>query len=68
MPDPKKSPKARLTPCQREVMVWVSEGKSNWDAGRILGCAEATVKKHLQTIFRKLGVTNRVEAVICFKG
>jgi DNA-binding CsgD family transcriptional regulator len=56
-----------LTPRQRQVMHWVSEGKSNWETATIIGCAEATVKKHLQKIYRQLGVPNRVAAVICFK-
>ena len=56
-----------LTPREREVMRWVSEGKSNWETAVIIGCAEETVKKHLQKIYRRLQVGNRVAAVICFK-
>ena len=54
---------SRLTRREREVMKWVGEGKSNWEIGTIIGCVERTVKKHLQHIFRKLGVENRVAAV-----
>ena len=57
-----------LTPRQQQVMHWVSEGKSNWETARIIGCAEATVKKHLQKIYRLWDVPNRVAAVVCFKG
>ena len=48
-------------------MRWVSEGKRNWETAVIIGCAEETVKKHLQKIYRRLQVGNRVAAVICFK-
>jgi DNA-binding CsgD family transcriptional regulator len=53
---------ASLTPRQREVLHWVAQAKSNWQIGQILGCAEGTVKKHLQRIYRKLGVENRTAA------
>ena len=47
--------------------VGICEGKSNWETAKIIGCAEETVKKHLQKIYRQLDVANRVAAVICFK-
>jgi len=43
-------------------MHWVSQGKSNWEVAQILGCVEQMVKKHLQHIYRKLGVENRMAA------
>lgn len=52
----------RLTTREEEVLHWLAEGKSNWEIGRILGCAEETVKKHVQHIFRKLGVETRTAA------
>jgi DNA-binding CsgD family transcriptional regulator len=51
-----------LTAREHEVLHWVAEGKSNGDIGRILGCTERTVKKHLQHIFPKLGVETRTAA------
>ena len=56
-----------LTPREREVLSWVSEGKSNWEVGQIVGCVEQTVKKHLQHIYRKLGVENRTPAANCLR-
>jgi DNA-binding CsgD family transcriptional regulator len=44
-------------------MQWVRLGKSNWEVGQIIGCVEQTVKKHMQNIFRKLGVQNRISAI-----
>ncbi|MGI9115218.1 MAG: helix-turn-helix domain-containing protein [Chthoniobacterales bacterium] len=57
----------RLTCREREVMRWVSEGKSDWEISQIVGCVEQTVKKHLQHIYRKLGVENRMAAVNCLR-
>jgi DNA-binding CsgD family transcriptional regulator len=45
---------------------WVAEGKGNSEIGRILGCSEATVKKHLQHLFPKLGVESRTAAAIAY--
>ena len=58
-------PKA-LTDREREVWKWIAEGKSNWEIGHILGCAEETAKKHLQHICRKLNVPNRAAAAALY--
>jgi DNA-binding CsgD family transcriptional regulator len=55
-----------LTIREHEVLRWVAEGKANGDIGRILGCSEGTVKKHLQHIFPKLGVETRTPAAIAY--
>ena len=55
-------PARLLTLREREVMHWVSQGKSNWEVARV----EQTVKKHLQHIYRKLGVENRMAAALVF--
>ncbi|MBE3028116.1 helix-turn-helix transcriptional regulator [Janthinobacterium sp. BJB1] len=48
---------------EREVLHWVREGKSNDEVGQILGISGATVKSHLQRIYKLLGVSNRTQAV-----
>jgi DNA-binding NarL/FixJ family response regulator len=48
-----------LTEKESEVLLWVAQGKSNADTALILGVTEATVKKHLEHIFGKLGVERR---------
>lgn len=53
-----------LTPREAEVLLWVAQGKSNSEISTILGAAENTVKKHLQSIFEKLGVDNRNAAAM----
>jgi transcriptional regulator EpsA len=48
---------------EREVLEWVSAGKSNEEIGAILGISHNTVKNHLKRIFSKMGVTARSQAV-----
>jgi len=48
-----------LTEKESEVLLWVAQGKSNSETALILGITEATVKKHLENIFAKLGVEKR---------
>jgi DNA-binding CsgD family transcriptional regulator len=51
-----------LTPSERRVLGIVALGLTDRAAARRLGIAEATVHKHLEHAYRKLGVTNRVAA------
>jgi DNA-binding CsgD family transcriptional regulator len=52
----------RLTSREREVLRWLARGKSNAEIGAILGISSATVGKHLEHIYPKLGVENRTAA------
>lgn len=52
----------RLTPREREVLHWITEGKSNAAIASILGVAPGTVKQHVEHILQKLGVENRTAA------
>jgi DNA-binding CsgD family transcriptional regulator len=51
-----------LTRRENQVLQWLSCGKTNRDIGEILGMASATVGKHLERIYPKLGVENRTAA------
>lgn len=51
-----------LSPREREILVWVAAGKTNWEIGEILLLSENTIKKHLQNICEKLGVVNKTQA------
>jgi len=55
---------ATLTPQQYRVLCYLREGWLNKQIGFELNVTEATVKAHITAIFRKLGVTNRTQAVI----
>jgi CheY-like chemotaxis protein/DNA-binding CsgD family transcriptional regulator len=52
----------RLTLREAEVLYWVAKGKTNRDIGDILGSSSATVKKHLERVYVKLGVETRTAA------
>ena len=52
----------KLTPREAEVLYWVVKGKTNRDIGDILGSSAATVKKHLERVYEKLGVETRTAA------
>jgi DNA-binding response OmpR family regulator/DNA-binding CsgD family transcriptional regulator len=52
----------KLTAREAEVLYWVVKGKINRDIGDILGASPATVKKHLERIFAKMGVETRTSA------
>ena len=52
----------RLTAREAEVLYWVAKGKTNRDIGDILGSSAATVKKHLEHVYAKLGVETRTAA------
>jgi DNA-binding NarL/FixJ family response regulator len=54
--------KLGLTPKQAEVLFWVAQGKTNAEIGLILECSPATVKKHLEHVFEKMGAENRSAA------
>jgi DNA-binding CsgD family transcriptional regulator len=45
----------------------MAQGLSNEELGRRLFLAPSTVKTHVNRIFRKLGVTSRVNAVLEFQ-
>ena len=55
---------ATLTPQQYRVLCYLREGWLNKQIGYELGVTEATIKAHITAIFRKLGTTNRTQAVI----
>ena len=55
---------ADLTRRELDVLRLVVEAKTNGEIGVMLGISEKTVEKHLDTIFRKLGVASRVEAAV----
>lgn len=64
-PDGRDSPdpEAGLTVRELEVLVGICRGRSNLEIGRELFLAEQTVKVHVRSLFRKLGVQHRAQAV-----
>jgi len=56
--------KTTLTHRELDVLRWVVDGKTNQEIGAVLGISDKTVEKHLEAIFKKLGVASRVEAAV----
>lgn len=52
-----------LTTREGEVLHLLADGLTNREISQALGNREATVSKHLERVFAKLGVTNRASAV-----
>ncbi|WP_131104151.1 helix-turn-helix transcriptional regulator [Ornithinimicrobium sufpigmenti] len=55
---------ARITPRQRELLEQLRLGLTNAQIARRLHISEGTVRTHLQHLYDRLGVTNRVAAVM----
>lgn len=51
-----------ITPRESDVFVWLAKGKTNREIAQILSMSPRTVNKHLEQLFRKLGVENRTAA------
>ncbi len=56
-------PMRPLTEREIEILRLIAKGLSNNEAAGVLGLSRATVRTHLEHIYDKLEVTNRVEAV-----
>jgi DNA-binding NarL/FixJ family response regulator len=59
-----ESPEIELTGREREVLTWVSRGKSSNDISMIIKVSERTVNFHVANVIRKVGVATRVQAAI----
>ena len=53
-----------LTPKEKEVLTLVAKGASNQEIADKMCVRDVTVKTHLNSIFKKLKVTNRTQAVL----
>lgn len=58
-----RTPDLRLSAREREVLNWLKAGKSSWDISMVLAISERTVNFHVYNLMRKLGATNRPQAV-----
>lgn len=56
--------KLHLTEREQEVLHWLAQGSSNEEIAKHLYVTVATVKAHLSSIFEKLQVTSRTQAIV----
>jgi two-component system, NarL family, response regulator LiaR len=63
VPRPEVPPEFGLTAREREVLKLLVDGLNNAEIASSLTISLSTVKFHVSSVFAKLGVTNRVEAV-----
>jgi DNA-binding NarL/FixJ family response regulator len=52
-----------LSQRETEVLFWIMQGKDNKTIATQLTVSPSTVRKHLESIYRKLGVQSRTEAI-----
>ena len=67
--DPKEEGRARrpkmvLTPREKEILSILTTGCTNKEIAQALFISEKTVKSHLNSIFRKLNVTRRLQVIL----
>lgn len=58
-----EEPVPQLTAREVEILQVIAKGLSNAEAARVLGVSRATIRTHLEHIYAKLSVSNRVEAI-----
>lgn len=66
--EPAAPPPPRLTPREREVLLWIAKGKTGWEIAQILRLAERTVVYHVENARAKLKATSRSHAVVLALG
>jgi DNA-binding CsgD family transcriptional regulator len=57
-----------LTAREAQVLTWAATGRTNREVGDVLFMSEATVRKHLERAYAKLGARNRTEAIALMTG
>jgi len=61
---PRESAFTELTRREREVLEWIASGLSNQAIAAKLGLSTNTISNHISSIFGKLQVSSRAEAIV----
>jgi DNA-binding NarL/FixJ family response regulator len=62
--EPHSAGETPLTPREAEVLIALTEGKTNKEISEQLHISTETVKEHVQHVLRKLGVADRTQAAV----
>lgn len=60
-PDPRF---AALTPRERELLELIAQGRDNAQIAAVMGLTDKTVRNHITSVFAKLEVENRAQAIV----
>jgi LuxR family transcriptional regulator, quorum-sensing system regulator BjaR1 len=63
-PSDVKSQTSKLTPREREVLQWISAGKTSWEISMISGLSEHAINKTITGAMYKLDAVTRAQAVV----
>jgi DNA-binding NarL/FixJ family response regulator len=55
---------APLSPREMEILIFVTRGSSNKEIAHKLHISQQTVKNHISSVLRKLGVEDRTQAAV----
>ncbi|WP_336740322.1 helix-turn-helix domain-containing protein [Aureimonas altamirensis] len=61
--DRRESSYRKLTPREKEVLIWASQGKTAWETSVILSISKNTVITHLRNARYKLNAANGAHAI-----
>lgn len=53
-----------ITQREKEVLTLIAQGKSNGEIAKIMVISNHTVKAHIESIYKKLNVHNKVQAAV----
>lgn len=57
-------PRCNVTDRQRDCLLWVARGKTDWEISRILGVSQETVVQHIKQARERYGVQKRTSLLI----
>ena len=59
----KAANRAALSPRERDVLLWAAEGKTSWEAAKLLGVSHSAARLYMSNAMLKLKATSKTQAV-----